>query len=166
MLLDPAAPGFASVWCQGKEANEEVDFKTWITIYANYLDKGKRIDEGRKIPLEKCCEQPMCPEIAEVCRYLGFNHAIEHYKRYPRDWSTGGRVRVQIKNEDGTPVKEEYATRKSIMIKCGELIPQLASRAARAKQIEQVQQAQKAAAGGGAGGGGGSSSKKKGKKKR
>lgn len=39
-----------------------------------------------------------------------------------------GRIRVQIKNDDGTPVKPEFPTRESVMKYIGESIPKLKTR--------------------------------------
>lgn len=39
-----------------------------------------------------------------------------------------GRIRVQIKNDDGSPVKPEFATRESVMKYIGESIPKLKTR--------------------------------------
>lgn len=39
-----------------------------------------------------------------------------------------GRIRVEIKNDDGTPIKEEYPTRESVMRFIVESIPKLKTR--------------------------------------
>ena len=39
-----------------------------------------------------------------------------------------GRIRVEIKNDDGTPIKPEYATRESVMKFIAESIPKLKTR--------------------------------------
>lgn len=39
-----------------------------------------------------------------------------------------GRIRVQIKNDDGIPLKPEYSTRESVMKFIGEAIPKLKTR--------------------------------------
>ena len=49
-------------------------------------------------------------------------------KAAKRDWLVRGRVRVMLKNPDGTFVHNEVQTKKQIMIKMGELIPKLKHR--------------------------------------
>jgi signal recognition particle subunit SRP19 len=39
-----------------------------------------------------------------------------------------GRVRVQLKNDDGTPFSKDYPTRESLLVHIGKTIPQLKSR--------------------------------------
>lgn len=39
-----------------------------------------------------------------------------------------GRIRIQIKNDDGTPVKSEFPSRESVMKYIGESIPKLKTR--------------------------------------
>lgn len=39
-----------------------------------------------------------------------------------------GRIRIEIKNDDGTPIKPEFATRESVMRHIGESIPKLKTR--------------------------------------
>ena len=53
-------------------------------------------------------------------------------KQYPRERSRErayrGRIRIQLRNDDGTPFIEKYPTRDSILVLLGEMIPQLKSR--------------------------------------
>lgn len=67
-----------------------------------------------------------------------------------------GRARVQIKNDDGSPVNPEFPTRDSVMLHLGALIPKLKSRSGKQASSDQGQ-AKDSASGGG---------KKKGKKAR
>ncbi|KAI0209922.1 hypothetical protein LSAT2_005357 [Lamellibrachia satsuma] len=39
-----------------------------------------------------------------------------------------GRIRVHLKNDDGTPVKEQFPTRRSLLLYLGEMIPKLKTR--------------------------------------
>ena len=39
-----------------------------------------------------------------------------------------GRVRVQLKNDDGSPLIEEFPTRDAVILHVAEMIPQLKSR--------------------------------------
>uniref|UniRef100_A0ACD5Z0C5 Uncharacterized protein n=2 Tax=Avena sativa TaxID=4498 RepID=A0ACD5Z0C5_AVESA len=44
-------------------------------------------------------------------------------KAYPRDFFQVGRVRVQLTNDDGTPVNPSIRTKKQLMIQIAELVP-------------------------------------------
>lgn len=39
-----------------------------------------------------------------------------------------GRIRVQLKNDDGTALNPEFPNRDAILLHCGKMIPQLKSR--------------------------------------
>lgn len=92
-----------------------------------------------------------------------FNIYVEN-KIYPRERSkellNRGRIRVQIKHDDGTSINPDLANRRQILKYVGTMIPQLKSRIAnpRGGEIE-VQVAQQAQ-----GGGGGKKNKGKGKR--
>lgn len=72
--------------------------------------------EGRRIPKEKSVEDPTLAEIMETLKATGIN-ALPEYKQYSREkskeMSFRGRVKVQIKNDDGTPCNPEFPTSKS-----------------------------------------------------
>ncbi|KAK8674645.1 hypothetical protein V6N13_032753 [Hibiscus sabdariffa] len=79
--------------------------------------------EGRRISLAKACENPTCAEIADCCNHLKVPNAIEIDKAYPRDFMQRGRVRVQLKKEDGTLSNPAIPTRKQLMLQVAELVP-------------------------------------------
>ena len=43
-----------------------------------------------------------------------------------------GRIRVQLKNDDGTPFLEQFRTRHAVLVYLAEMIPQLKSRTSKA----------------------------------
>ena len=95
-----------------------------------YLDKKKTVAEGRKIPLESCVEYPQMAELRDVLDHLGFEHAYEENKAYPRDLTQYGRFRVLLKDpKTGAPKVEGITTRRQLLQAMGELIPKLKSRA-------------------------------------
>ncbi|URE23566.1 Signal recognition particle 19 kDa, partial [Musa troglodytarum] len=67
-----------------------------------YINSKKTVAEGRRISATKACENPTCIEIGDCCSYLKIPFAIELDKAYPRDFMQRGRVRVQLKREDGS----------------------------------------------------------------
>ncbi|XP_072965175.1 signal recognition particle 19 kDa protein-like [Typha angustifolia] len=99
------------------------NIKKWIVLYPVYINSKKTIAEGRRISAEKACENPNCIEIDDCCRYLKLPSAIELDKAYPRDFMQRGRVRVQLKREDGSLVNPAIATRKQLMFRVAELVP-------------------------------------------
>ncbi|KAL5199763.1 hypothetical protein ABZP36_020966 [Zizania latifolia] len=86
--------------------------KKWNAIYPVYINSKKTVAEGRRVAAGKACADPTCIEIADCCSYLKIPHAIELDKAYPRDFFQVGRVRVQLKKEDGSPVNPAIKTSK------------------------------------------------------
>ncbi|XWS18726.1 hypothetical protein CRYUN_Cryun32bG0069300 [Craigia yunnanensis] len=76
--------------------------KKWVVFYPVYINSKKTVAEGRRISLTKACENPTCAEISDCCSHLKLANAIEIDKAYPRDFMQRGRVRVQLRKEDGT----------------------------------------------------------------
>ncbi|XP_047073866.1 signal recognition particle 19 kDa protein-like [Lolium rigidum] len=97
--------------------------KKWKIIYPVYLNSKKTVAEGRRIAAAKACPDPTCIEIADSCAFLKIPRAIELDKAYPRDFFQVGRVRVQLTNEDGSPVNPAIRTKKQLMIQIAELVP-------------------------------------------
>ncbi|KAL0965804.1 hypothetical protein UPYG_G00285930 [Umbra pygmaea] len=112
-------------------SNNPAEKERFICIYPSYLNSKKTLAEGRRIPSEKAVENPTCAEINDVLAAAGLM-AFSENKMYPREWnrdiSFRGRVRVQLKKEDGTLCSEKFATRKDVMIYCAEMIPKLKTR--------------------------------------
>ncbi|EDV26448.1 Signal recognition particle 19 kDa protein [Trichoplax sp. H2] len=134
----------------------------WICVYPVYIDKNKKIPEGRRVCKEKACENPTAEEIRDICRSQGFDAEIER-KQYPRnsyfDNPSKGRVRIRMFNNDQTLANPKFKTRKQLLVFIGEMIPKLKSRQA-------PKGAEGGASGADAGGNvGGSTSKKKKNKK-
>ncbi|XP_066348800.1 signal recognition particle 19 kDa protein isoform X1 [Miscanthus floridulus] len=84
--------------------------KKWNVIYPVYLNSKKTVAEGRRIAAAKACPDPTCIEIADCCSHLKIPHAVELDKAYPRDFFQVGRVRVQLKKDDGSPVNPAIKT--------------------------------------------------------
>lgn len=96
---------------------------TRMCIYAPYIDENKTVKQGRKLKKELCCDRPYPFEIKEAIE-KGMNLPCElEDKCYSRDFWERGRVRVEYKNEDGTPKNPEFPTRRSILIECARLVP-------------------------------------------
>ncbi|XP_050769501.1 signal recognition particle 19 kDa protein isoform X2 [Gymnogyps californianus] len=89
-------------------ATSPADKERFICIYPAYLNNKKTIAEGRRIPIDK------------------------KNKMYPREWNRDmqyrGRVRIQLKQDDGNPCLPQFPTRKSVMLYAAETIPKLKTR--------------------------------------
>ncbi|XP_074851324.1 signal recognition particle 19 kDa protein [Carettochelys insculpta] len=113
-------------------AASPADKERFICIYPAYLNNKKTIAEGRRIPIDKAVENPTSTEIQDVCAAAGLNVLVEKNKLYPREWNRDaqfrGRVRVQLKQEDGKPCLPQFPTRKSVMLYAAETIPKLKTR--------------------------------------
>ncbi|KAJ1208107.1 hypothetical protein NDU88_003496 [Pleurodeles waltl] len=120
------------------------DRERFICIYPAYINGKKTIAEGRRISLEKAATNPTCSEIQEVCSTAGLNAIAENNKMYPREWNRDaqfrGRVRVQLKTEDGSLCLEQFPTRLAIMLHVAEMIPKLKTRTQKAGGGDQTLQ--------------------------
>ncbi|MEE6508104.1 hypothetical protein FKM82_018905 [Ascaphus truei] len=107
------------------------DKDRFICIYPAYINNKKTIAEGRRIPLEKAVQNPTCAEIQDVCEVSGLTVLVEN-KMYTREWNRDvqyrGRVRVQLKQEDGTLCLAQFPSRKAVMLYAAEMIPKLKTR--------------------------------------
>ena len=106
------------------------------------------------MPKELCIENPTYQEIKDVLASANMNLYVEN-KIYPRERSkvsvavfkclliltikrfqellNRGRIRVQIKHEDGTAINPDLATRRRILKYVCDMVPQLKSRIANPK---------------------------------
>ncbi|KAI8323881.1 signal recognition particle, SRP19 subunit, partial [Martensiomyces pterosporus] len=90
-------------------------FKTWICLYPLYFDKSRSIEQGRKVPKELAVESPHGRQLSMAVKEVGFNVCYEPNKSHPRDFFTPGRVRVQLFDDSGRPVRSDIQTRKKLM---------------------------------------------------
>lgn len=88
------------------------DKARWICFYPTYINSKRSVSDGRKIPLQSAVENPTLNEIRDVLLNAGFKIELENkvYPREPNKYDYRGRLRVQLKNDDGTLVKEEFKT--------------------------------------------------------
>lgn len=108
------------------EKQVKEDLKKYQIIYPCYLDKTLTVAQGRKIPKEKACDKPTAKEVFDICTYLKLKCILESDKKYSRDFTMEGRVRVLVR-KNGEPVSE-FKTKRELEIKIAELIPKLQSR--------------------------------------
>lgn len=118
-------------------------FSRWVCIYPLYLNSKKTLAEGRKLAKDKCIENPTHQEIRDVLIAAGLQVGVEN-KLHPKERSKEvlyrGRIRVQLKNDDGTPVHPSFPTRDSLLLHLGTTIPNLKTRQGKQSSGEQSSQ--------------------------
>lgn len=112
----------------------EANRSRWVIIYPVYINSKKTLAEGRRIGVSQACENPTPAEIGDCCTHLKLNHALELEKAYSRDATQKGRVRVQLKKDDGSLVNSDIPSRKILMLKVAELVPKHVSRTKKGDQ--------------------------------
>ncbi|XP_035913357.1 signal recognition particle 19 kDa protein [Anopheles stephensi] len=133
-----AGPPPLTPWSPDKKHS---DRERWVCIYPAYINRKKTRQEGRRIPKQCCVDDPSPQEIRDVLQALNMNVLVE-LKQYPRERSRElqcrGRIRVQLRNDDGTPLNSEYASRDSLLMHLGKTIPMLKSRQTKAPEQSQA----------------------------
>jgi signal recognition particle subunit SRP19 len=95
-----AQPQMQMPQMQAPEPQREIP-KHFSCLYPVYFDKTRSRAEGRKVGTELAVENPLARDIVDAVQMLGLNAGLEPEKLHPKDWANPGRVRVQVKNEDG-----------------------------------------------------------------
>ncbi|RLM80561.1 signal recognition particle 19 kDa protein-like [Panicum miliaceum] len=81
--------------------------------------KGAASPPARPAPTPPAVRSP----ISARTSHLKIPCRIESDKSYPRDFLQVGRVRMQLKRDDGSPVNPEIVTKKKLMLQVAELVP-------------------------------------------
>ncbi|XP_064645308.1 signal recognition particle 19 kDa protein-like [Lineus longissimus] len=108
------------------------DRERWVCIYPVYINSKRTVAEGRRIPKDKSIENPTYSEMRDVLANAGLTIGVENKvhprEQDPRDGRFRGRIRIQLREDDGTLKNENFPNRRSIMLHLGETIPKLKSR--------------------------------------
>ncbi|XP_046391747.1 signal recognition particle 19 kDa protein [Ischnura elegans] len=127
------------------------DRERWICVYPAYINSKKTIAEGRRISRDKCVENPTHQEIRDVLAAAGMKVGVEN-KYYSRETSKEilyrGRIRVQLKSDDGSPCNPDFPTRDSVLEYVGKMIPKLKTRSQKPGSSDQSQAQQQQGGGG------------------
>ena len=117
------------------------------------------------MPLSLAVERPSIFDLAEACQSLSLPFTVEPEKSYPRDPTTRGRVRVQLRADDGKPLDATLKSKHNLLTAIATAIPSLKNHNLRVevekkreeKEMKELQQwiGQPVGGGGTAGGGGG-----------
>jgi len=138
-------------------------------LYPSFINSKKSREEGRRLSKEKGVDNPTIHEINDVIAFEGLQTKIEKNKMYTRDPLrdpvSQGRVRVQLKNDDGTFVNEKFKSRHALLLHAAECIPKLKSRLPGAQSVNtsggQVSNSSGGTGGSGSSTGGGGKKKKR-----
>ncbi|TKR95321.1 hypothetical protein L596_009507 [Steinernema carpocapsae] len=113
-------------------AKPHSDEMKWVCFYPNFINKKCKAVEGRRVNLDIAIENPTPQEIFDILSHAGLKCRLEKKKTHPRDPNREphfqGRVRVQLKNDDGSPCNEKFTNRQSLMKYACEMIPMLKTR--------------------------------------
>eukprot|EP01135_Chromosphaera_perkinsii_P010633 Nk52_evm33s2192 gene=Nk52_evmTU33s2192 len=136
----------------------------WVCVYPQYLDKNLTVAKGRRVVKECAVGSPTVEEISTILKVLGLQHEVEPRKMYPRDFLTAGRVKVQMRKDDGTPVRKDIQKRNALWKAIATGIGKIPNRVEKSTSLSSLVEDSPAASSSGATAGGGGGSSKKGKK--
>jgi signal recognition particle subunit SRP19 len=75
--------------------------KRWVCLYPVYFDASRRRQEGRRVGKELAVENPLARTIADAVAHVGLRVYFDAAKTHPKDWANSGRVKAELKDEDG-----------------------------------------------------------------
>uniref|UniRef100_A0A0X3NYW3 Signal recognition particle protein n=1 Tax=Schistocephalus solidus TaxID=70667 RepID=A0A0X3NYW3_SCHSO len=114
----------------------------WICIYPVYINSRVPRSRGRKVSVEQAVDNPKHTEICAILQNIGIQHLAENKvysrERDPAETQTRWRIRVQLKNDDGSLTNEQFPTRHSLLLYLGKTIPMLKSRHSGGQGSDQV----------------------------
>jgi signal recognition particle subunit SRP19 len=102
------------VW--GSAADAGADASRWVVIFPHYLDSALKRSEGRKIARENAAEAPNAGEIFDCARELGLRAQLELDKAYCRDCWVPGRVRIELFDKEGAPLRPGVAVNRTSIV--------------------------------------------------
>lgn len=116
----------------------------FVCLYPAYINAKKTRSEGRRVGKSKAIENPTPNEMRDVLENAGLKVIIEPNRLYCREESREpqhrGRLRVQVKNADGSLVNEKFKDKDDLLFYLVEMIPKLKTRSGNQQQQQQNQQ--------------------------
>ena len=116
----------------------------FVCIYPAYINSKKTRAQGRRVTGNKAIDNPSVNEIRDILDNAGLKTVVEPNRLYSREESREpqhrGRVRVQLKNTDGSLLKEQFKNKDDLLFYLVEMIPKLKTRSGNQQQQQQQQQ--------------------------
>ncbi|CAL8097829.1 unnamed protein product [Calicophoron daubneyi] len=99
----------------------------WVCIYPCYINSRRTRARGRKISIEQGVDNPKNAEVKFILEKLSLEYLLEN-KVHPKELDSTEplihwRIRVHLKNDDGSPVNEQFPDRHSLLLYLGKTIP-------------------------------------------
>lgn len=94
----PKKPANMKVY-DSMSSEEKREFKMMQIVYPCYFDQNRSVQEGRRLPVARCVENPLAKTILDACKVLRIPAVFEPEKSHPQDWGNPGRVRLGLKYE-------------------------------------------------------------------
>ncbi|EDN05542.1 signal recognition particle SEC65 subunit [Histoplasma capsulatum] len=121
--LSPQAQTSASAQSYPPQIDNRDIPRYYQCLYPIYFDKTRSRAEGRKVNKKLAVENPLARDILDAVQVLGLRVGIlEPEKLHPKDWANPGRVRVQLKTDDGTPVTDIVKNKHHLYIKVAQYL--------------------------------------------
>jgi len=104
----------------------------FVCVYPAYINSKKTRAEGRRVGKSKAIDNPTVNEIGDILENAGLKTIVETNRLYSREESREpqqrGRVRVQLKNPDGSLIKDQFKTKDDLLFYLVDMIPKLKTR--------------------------------------
>jgi signal recognition particle subunit SRP19 len=104
----------------------------FVCVYPAYINSKKTRAEGRRVGKSKAIDNPTVNEIGDILENAGLKTIVETNRLYSREESREpqqrGRVRVQLKNLDGSLIKDQFKNKDDLLFYLVDMIPKLKTR--------------------------------------
>ncbi|KAJ1984077.1 signal recognition particle subunit [Dimargaris verticillata] len=124
--LVPAGPPQASAQLPKDRVNYVTDdaaFKSWVCLYPAYFDRNRSFQKGRRVSHDVAVDRPKARHIAEAVSRLHLRLLYEPEKIYPRDFLNPGRVKVELKDDNGQTISPTVSNRRALYHRVALLLP-------------------------------------------
>jgi signal recognition particle subunit SRP19 len=81
--------------------------KRWVCLYPVYFDASRSRAEGRRVSKKLAVANPLARTMADACAGVGLRVFIDVGKTHPKDWANPGRVKVELKDEEGELMRRD-----------------------------------------------------------
>jgi signal recognition particle subunit SRP19 len=116
----------------------------FVCVYPAYINSKKTRAEGRRVGKSKAIDNPTVNEIGDILENAGLKTIVETNRLYSREESREpqqrGRVRVQLKNEDGSLIRDQFKNKDDLLFYLIDMIPKLKTRSGNQQQQQQQNQ--------------------------